>query len=671
MSAPAPPPPPPPSPWTVQQSRRTGVYYFFHTVTGRSVWYDEHLPPGWAWAKEGESAPRYYVNLHTGQGQTAIPTEPARAPPPPAAAAAASGAGEDGDGRGPKRMRVEGSGAAGPPPPAVAAPVPAATTSSSSSSTAAAAAAAASGPAPPAAPGQPVAGRRPPRFPSPAGVEAGCRFGWAASSSSASASTPAPALPPRAIDKGFFPPAHQLLLRQLVAAAWKSCSDARGFVRMRALAGGADAAAAEEEAGRVGFHCVDVGAGSGAATQAILDASPQAEVYAVDMWAEMGEGSREYYAGVLRLYGHDARASAWEGGPDPFSQFRANFAAHEERVVPAVYPAALGIAKLAYIDVVPWLVWLDADLTYPHVKGALDVLWRSGWADPASDIIAGRRRGVPIVIGGGGWDMSEAVRRAVLDFAAEHGLPLHVEQGSAWTFARGSVRETGNDPSNPLHMVLPAGNPAEVEALRVREVETQRTSARATWLAEVMRVIDAGDDVSALRTAVGTHGGGRRGRAAGTEAGAGAAAAAAASSSSSSASAAPLDVAAAVAAAAASAEASSLDPFSGEAWIDVGGDDKRHLNPLMRAAKAGRVKLVQALLEEHGADVNASAERSNYTALIVAAYDGREDVVRLLLSRGADPRMCNKFGETAAQSAAGARKGRVVAILEEHMAKQR
>ena len=37
----------------------------------------------------------------------------------------------------------------------------------------------------------------------------------------------------------------------------------------------------------------------------------------------------------------------------------------------------------------------------------------------------------PPHIVGGGWNVSSGVRSAVKEFAGEHGLPLHVEQGEA------------------------------------------------------------------------------------------------------------------------------------------------------------------------------------------------------------------------------------------------
>jgi ankyrin repeat protein len=85
--------------------------------------------------------------------------------------------------------------------------------------------------------------------------------------------------------------------------------------------------------------------------------------------------------------------------------------------------------------------------------------------------------------------------------------------------------------------------------------------------------------------------------------------------------------------------------------MDLGGDDRRHLTPLMRACKNNRLDLVTALVDEHGAAVNVQAERSSLTALIVAAYDGNDELVKFLLKRGADPHLANKWGESAIVSA--------------------
>ena len=83
----------------------------------------------------------------------------------------------------------------------------------------------------------------------------------------------------------------------------------------------------------------------------------------------------------------------------------------------------------------------------------------------------------------------------------------------------------------------------------------------------------------------------------------------------------------------------------------------------MTAAKAGQLAALTQLIDEHGADVNVQAERSLYTPLILAAYDGHEACVRALLARGADVRLVNKWGETALASATKQGHGAVAALL--------
>ena len=62
-------------------------------------------------------------------------------------------------------------------------------------------------------------------------------------------------------------------------------------------------------------------------------------------------------------------------------------------------------------------------------------------------------------------------------------------------------------------------------------------------------------------------------------------------------------------------------------------------NPLMTAARLGRVDVLERLLA-NGAAVNARDQKFGQTALMWAA--GRPEAVRLLLARGADPRLTTK-----------------------------
>ena len=57
------------------------------------------------------------------------------------------------------------------------------------------------------------------------------------------------------------------------------------------------------------------------------------------------------------------------------------------------------------------------------------------------------------------------------------------------------------------------------------------------------------------------------------------------------------------------------------------------------------------LLLQHGADVNAQETESGNTPLYVAASFGREEVVALLLEKGADPNIVNREGWSPRHSA--------------------
>jgi serine/threonine protein kinase len=84
--------------WQRCKSRSTGAHYWFNPESKQSVWEDATLPHGWAWGKDAEHAPVWYINLYTGAKQSEKPAAahpptvaPALAhPAPPAAPAAAS-----------------------------------------------------------------------------------------------------------------------------------------------------------------------------------------------------------------------------------------------------------------------------------------------------------------------------------------------------------------------------------------------------------------------------------------------------------------------------------------------------------------------------------------------------------------------------------------------------
>jgi ankyrin repeat protein len=84
---------------------------------------------------------------------------------------------------------------------------------------------------------------------------------------------------------------------------------------------------------------------------------------------------------------------------------------------------------------------------------------------------------------------------------------------------------------------------------------------------------------------------------------------------------------------------------------------------LLQAAKAGKIKAVQSLLEA-GADISAKYNNSGYTALHIAAQNGHKNVVELLLNEGADINAKDvQNGYTALHHAARFGKANVVELL--------
>jgi ankyrin repeat protein len=94
--------------------------------------------------------------------------------------------------------------------------------------------------------------------------------------------------------------------------------------------------------------------------------------------------------------------------------------------------------------------------------------------------------------------------------------------------------------------------------------------------------------------------------------------------------------------------ARSGDALSLAKVVDVWGVETVHAQhhqtqwtPLMIAASRGHTQAVHFLLE-HGACVDFVAK--GYTALYLAAREGRGGVVKLLLERGADPAIKTNVG---------------------------
>ena len=77
----APPPPPPQQQqqqqqypgWSFLLSKSQQRHYYFHAATSTSAWHDDALPAGWAWAREKEGMPKYYLHLVTGERRATPP----------------------------------------------------------------------------------------------------------------------------------------------------------------------------------------------------------------------------------------------------------------------------------------------------------------------------------------------------------------------------------------------------------------------------------------------------------------------------------------------------------------------------------------------------------------------------------------------------------------------
>jgi Raf kinase inhibitor-like YbhB/YbcL family protein len=93
---------------------------------------------------------------------------------------------------------------------------------------------------------------------------------------------------------------------------------------------------------------------------------------------------------------------------------------------------------------------------------------------------------------------------------------------------------------------------------------------------------------------------------------------------------------------------------------DVNVKDKDGVTPLMRAASAGRADMVRLLLTT-GADANATT--SGVTALMMASLGGYPDAIRPLLAAKADVRARDNQGRTALMAAASSGSAAAVEAL--------
>lgn len=100
-----------------------------------------------------------------------------------------------------------------------------------------------------------------------------------------------------------------------------------------------------------------------------------------------------------------------------------------------------------------------------------------------------------------------------------------------------------------------------------------------------------------------------------------------------------------------------------EALLGAGADplvsDKEGLRPLLYAARQSGPQLVSALLDKLGKRAKPSAD----IALVMAAWYGRVDTVKMLLDYGADPNYVNASGATPLIAAAQDLSGATPALL--------
>jgi hypothetical protein len=116
----------------------------------------------------------------------------------------------------------------------------------------------------------------------------------------------------------------------------------------------------------------------------------------------------------------------------------------------------------------------------------------------------------------------------------------------------------------------------------------------------------------------------------------------------------------------------SITPKELKAWLGKGVIihicDPRGNTHLHRAVMEGAKPFVIEFLLDRGVDINARNEAGE-TALIIAAWYGRHELVELLLKRGADPNVKTREGLSALKVASKNGHGSTVDMLLAHGAK--
>jgi GNAT superfamily N-acetyltransferase len=216
---------------------------------------------------------------------------------------------------------------------------------------------------------------------------------------------------------------------------------------------------------------------------------------------------------------------------------------------------------------------------------------------------------------GGGFNLSPEVRAAVESVASTAGKQLHVEEGAAWTFSPLYIKETKNAAGAEAPMSAEAA--AAAKALAVESSDNEAIAKKNAWLARLMSMLMEEDNVALMRSFLGPP----------------------------------------------------AEPSNELQYINEGQpSDREHLTPLCVAAKKGRLQCLVSLLDEYGAQVNKQCERSLYTAIGLASYEGHTRCVEALLARGADPTLLNKWGESPLSCATKKKRAEIIDILNAHIA---